>query len=194
MICVVEDDLNIREIEIFAIKTCGFTTVEAGSAKEFWEICSNKVPDLVLLDIMLPDEDGLEIVKKLRKKKQEASELQTQIEEQRSSITADRASVDALYPVLAGKTVAEALSQLRSAETDYKIKADKLKTAKRNLEKFIAEAKISEDQFAAEESPLPMESALYGLQATSAAMQITSTKTAANTLKSFFFIIFLLGI
>ena len=98
--------------------------------------------------------DNAEEVKKLRKKKQEASELQTQIEEQRSSITADRASVDALYPVLAGKTVAEALSQLRSAETDYKIKADKLKTAKRNLEKFIAEAKISEDQFAAEESPL----------------------------------------
>lgn len=98
--------------------------------------------------------DNAEEVKKLRKKKQEASELQAQIEAQCSSITADRASVDALYPVLAGKTVAEALSQLRSIETDYKIKADKLKTAKRNLEKFIVEAKISEDQFAAEESPL----------------------------------------
>lgn len=68
MICVVEDDLNIREIEIFAIKTCGFTTVEAGSAKEFWEICSNKVPELVLLDIMLPDEDGITILEKIRKK------------------------------------------------------------------------------------------------------------------------------
>ena len=98
--------------------------------------------------------DNAEEVKKLRKKKQEASELQTQIEGQRSAIAADRAAVDALYPVLADKTVAEALSQLRSAETDYKIKADKLKTAKRNLEKFIAEAKISEDQFAAKESPI----------------------------------------
>ena len=68
MICVVEDDLNIREIEIFAIKTCGFTTVEAGSAKEFWEICSNKVPELVLLDIMLPDEDGITILEKILKK------------------------------------------------------------------------------------------------------------------------------
>lgn len=68
MICVVEDDLNIREIEIFALKTCGFTTVEAGSAKEFWEICSNKVPELVLLDIMLPDEDGITILEKIRKK------------------------------------------------------------------------------------------------------------------------------
>ena len=68
MICVVEDDLNIREIEIFAIKTCGFTTVEAGSAKEFWEICSNKVPELDLLDMMLPDEDGITILEKIRKK------------------------------------------------------------------------------------------------------------------------------
>lgn len=68
MICVVEDDLNIREIENFALKTCGFTTVEAGSAKEFWEICSNKVPELVLLDIMLPDEDGITILEKIRKK------------------------------------------------------------------------------------------------------------------------------
>ncbi len=68
MICIVEDDSNIREIENFALKNCGFTTTEASNAKEFWEICSQKTPKLILLDIMLPDEDGISILTKLRKK------------------------------------------------------------------------------------------------------------------------------
>ena len=39
---------------------------EASCAKEFWKLCENEVPELVLLDIMLPDEDGISIVKKMR--------------------------------------------------------------------------------------------------------------------------------
>ena len=66
MICILEDDDNIREIENFALKNCGFVTEPAASAKEFWEIMEHKIPQLILLDIMLPDEDGLSIVKKLR--------------------------------------------------------------------------------------------------------------------------------
>ncbi len=97
--------------------------------------------------------DNAEQAKKLRKKKQEAEEAQTYIEEQIAAIAADRRVVDAQYPELVGKSIADALIRLRAAETDYKLKADKLKTAVRNLEKFIAEAKIPEDQFAAEESP-----------------------------------------
>ena len=53
-IYIVEDDKNIREIEMFE------------NAKSFFSRSAEKVPDLVLLDIMLPDMDGLEIVKKLR--------------------------------------------------------------------------------------------------------------------------------
>lgn len=68
MICIVEDDLNIREIEIFALKNCGFTTTEASNAREFWDICSKKIPELVILDIMLPDEDGISILGKIRSK------------------------------------------------------------------------------------------------------------------------------
>lgn len=68
MICIVEDDLNIREIENFSLKNCGYTTMEAGSAKEFWEICKTETPRLVLLDIMLPDEDGITVLEKIRKK------------------------------------------------------------------------------------------------------------------------------
>ena len=66
MICVVEDDPNIREIEVYAMKDCHMETKEASCAKEFWKLCENEVPELVLLDIMLPDEDGLSILRKLR--------------------------------------------------------------------------------------------------------------------------------
>ena len=66
MICVVEDDPNIREIEVYAMKDCHMETKEASCAKEFWKLCEDEVPELVLLDIMLPDEDGVSILKKLK--------------------------------------------------------------------------------------------------------------------------------
>jgi len=66
LIYIVEDDENIREIESFALKNSGHDILEFGNAKELYKILSDKVPDLILLDVMLPDEDGLQIVKKLR--------------------------------------------------------------------------------------------------------------------------------
>ena len=65
-IYVVEDDKNIREIESFALKNVGYLVEDFGCAKEFYDRITIKKPDLILLDVMLPDEDGLEIVKKLR--------------------------------------------------------------------------------------------------------------------------------
>lgn len=65
-IYIVEGDKNIREIEMFALKNSGYAVEEFENAKSFFSRSVEKVPDLVLLDIMLPDMDGLEIVKKLR--------------------------------------------------------------------------------------------------------------------------------
>lgn len=65
-IYVVEDDKNIREIESFALKNTGYQVEDFECAKDFYERMAQKLPDLVLLDVMLPDEDGLSIVKKLR--------------------------------------------------------------------------------------------------------------------------------
>ena len=65
-IYIVEDDKNIREIEMFALKNSGYAVEEFENAESFFSRITEKVPDLVLLDIMLPDMDGLEIVKKLR--------------------------------------------------------------------------------------------------------------------------------
>lgn len=67
-IYVVEDDRNIREIESFTLKNVGYQVEDFECAKDFFDRLAEKKPDLVLLDVMLPDEDGLEIVKKMRAK------------------------------------------------------------------------------------------------------------------------------
>lgn len=65
-IYIVEDDQNIREIESFALKNSGYHVMDFECAKDFYKKIVDKVPQLILLDIMLPDEDGLEVVRKLR--------------------------------------------------------------------------------------------------------------------------------
>lgn len=67
LIYIVEDDKNISEIESFALKNSGHTVEAFDSGKAFYKKMTEKIPDLILLDIMLPDEDGLEILKKIRK-------------------------------------------------------------------------------------------------------------------------------
>ena len=66
LIYIVEDDTNIREIETFALKNSGYQVEDFSNAKDFYQAVKEKKPDLVLLDIMLPDEDGMEILQKLR--------------------------------------------------------------------------------------------------------------------------------
>ena len=66
MIYIVEDDRNIQEIELFALKNSGYQAAGFETAKEFYKALSEKLPELILLDIMLPDEDGLSILKRLR--------------------------------------------------------------------------------------------------------------------------------
>lgn len=66
VIYIVEDDKNIREIETFVLKNAGYQVEDFECAKDFYRRLDEKLPALILLDIMLPDEDGLEIVKKLR--------------------------------------------------------------------------------------------------------------------------------
>lgn len=66
LIYVVEDDANIREIETIALKNGGHTVEGASCARELFVKIEEKVPDLAIVDIMLPDKDGYEIVKELR--------------------------------------------------------------------------------------------------------------------------------
>ena len=66
-IYIVEDDTNIQEIEAIALKNSGHNVEQFEDAKHFYKKIEEKLPDLAILDIMLPDENGYEIVKKLRK-------------------------------------------------------------------------------------------------------------------------------
>ncbi len=68
LIYAVEDDKNILEIEMFALKNSGYQVEGFECARDFYKKLEERMPDLVLLDIMLPDEDGLDIVGKLRKR------------------------------------------------------------------------------------------------------------------------------
>ena len=68
VIYAVEDDKNILEIEMFALKNSGYQVDGFECAGDFYKKLEERLPDLILLDVMLPDEDGLEIVKKLRKR------------------------------------------------------------------------------------------------------------------------------
>lgn len=68
LIYIVEDDESIREIESIALKNSNYIVSAFENAKEFYKKLDELVPDLLLLDVMLPDESGYDIVRKLRKR------------------------------------------------------------------------------------------------------------------------------
>ncbi len=63
----VEDDSGIRDIEVYTLKATGFDAQGFSDGKSFFEELEKTLPDLLILDIMLPDTDGIEILKRLRK-------------------------------------------------------------------------------------------------------------------------------
>ena len=71
-IYIVEDDVNIREIERYALKNSGYQVEEFECGADLFKRLESKVPALILLDIMLPNEDGLDILTKIRADKNTA--------------------------------------------------------------------------------------------------------------------------
>lgn len=66
MIFCVEDDANIRNLLLYALNAAGFDAEGFSDSTLFWNAVAQKLPDLIILDIMLPGEDGISILKKLR--------------------------------------------------------------------------------------------------------------------------------
>lgn len=66
LIYIVEDDESIREIETIALKNSGHEVLAFENANKFYSKMAELLPDLLILDVMLPDSDGNSIVKKLR--------------------------------------------------------------------------------------------------------------------------------
>lgn len=69
-IFIVEDDENIRELVLYALKSVDFEAFGFENGKEFFLKMENEMPDLAILDIMLPGEDGISILKQIRSQKQ----------------------------------------------------------------------------------------------------------------------------
>ena len=68
MIFCVEDDTSSRELMIYTLNSAGFDAKGFPESTEFWKALETETPELIMLDIMLPGEDGIEILKKLRSK------------------------------------------------------------------------------------------------------------------------------
>ena len=66
LIYLIEDDASIREIEEYAFKNAGYEVATFEKAGSFFNALEDIMPDLIILDVMLPDENGLDIVKQLR--------------------------------------------------------------------------------------------------------------------------------
>lgn len=66
LIYIVEDDADIRAMEVYALQNSGFDAEGFACAGEFWAACAKKSPNLVMLDVMLPGDDGISILRQLR--------------------------------------------------------------------------------------------------------------------------------
>ena len=63
---ILEDDPDIGEVESYALQSAGFETRLFGAAAPFYQAINQELPALVLLDVMLPDESGLQVLRRLR--------------------------------------------------------------------------------------------------------------------------------
>lgn len=70
MIFILEDDDSIRNFVVYALSASEFEAKGFSRPSELWAALENETPDLFLLDIMLPEEDGIEVLKKLRLKRE----------------------------------------------------------------------------------------------------------------------------
>ena len=66
MIYLVEDDSSIRELVIYALNSTGLEAKGFEKPSEFWKAVEEEEPSLVILDVMLPEESGIDVLKKIR--------------------------------------------------------------------------------------------------------------------------------
>ena len=66
VVYIVEDDPSINEVESYALKSCGYDVKSIFSGKELYQEMEKKLPDVIILDIMLPDENGIKLLSRLQ--------------------------------------------------------------------------------------------------------------------------------
>ena len=66
LVLVAEDDEDIRALLVFRLERCGYEVVQAGDGEQALVLAGQRVPDLAVLDVMMPKLDGLELTRRLR--------------------------------------------------------------------------------------------------------------------------------
>ena len=69
MIVCVEDELNIQELIVYTLNSTGYKATGVSNGVQLDALLNHQIPELILLDLMLPDESGLEILKRLKENK-----------------------------------------------------------------------------------------------------------------------------
>ena len=75
MIYILEDDDSIRKLVTYALESQGFAAEGFPAPSAFWKAMKSETPELLLLDIMLPEEDGISVLLKLRNQSQQFKQL-----------------------------------------------------------------------------------------------------------------------
>lgn len=73
LVYIVEDDASIRELEMYALKNSGFEVMGFDTGAQLYKQIEQKIPDIILLDIMLPEDDGLDVLTTVRQTAQYSS-------------------------------------------------------------------------------------------------------------------------
>ena len=147
LIYIVEDDESIREIETIALKNSGHMVGAFGSSKEFFKKLDEILPDLVLLDVMLPDESGSDYkVYKNTLVKRAVNSLDIKLDEFLEGPSAISFSSDELAPV-------KVISEFAKKHTNLELKAG------------IVEGKVAEASELAKYAAIPSREGLLTMLA-----------------------------
>ena len=114
-----------------------------------WAPGASEISESSMTEIL----ERYERIIEIKAKKQEASDKQKSIDESMEQIRSGRVEADTKYPEISGKTIAEALSFLRAEETDYRIKTERLDSAKNKLDEYVSDMGLNCEQLAEEKSP-----------------------------------------
>ncbi len=148
MIFLVEDDENIRELVVYTLNNTGLPAQGFSTPSAFWAEIKNTKPELILLDIMLPEETGLSILEKLRGNKETQKVPVIMLTAKGSEIDKVRGfdlGADDYIPKPFGmmELVARVKAVLRRTQTDEPHAADSYSVA--NLFVSVAKHKVKVD-------------------------------------------------
>ena len=110
MIYLLEDDENIRELVCYSLNVTGNEAEGFAAPSEFWRAVSENLPELVILDVMLPEEDGLQVLSKLRSSEKKEQQIVKDLQSKKSKYLSDKKKKQAQINAL-NKKIAQMITE-----------------------------------------------------------------------------------